>query len=255
MIGPGASREGVQGFPAGYRSTPVPNPLLSSLLEEINDLDELKITLRAIWFLHQRRVCKGDARCRIRIGADVNGVGARRLCQLRSAPGVLLGDAARRAKFLRIDPAPDWEARPDSVLDRFEDVIVENIVALKGLVLAERWKLIEQLSDDIRRRRNGDAKFRSWSSETRLAWARLMLAILDDETARGEVDCQLLVWLEILAGTRNANPTPDQPTLFQGGTDCLDLVFEDPTHCSDGPASEQSDALASVDSPTGGDDQ
>ena len=54
----GSTREdvhGVPGFPAGYQSTPVPNPLLSSLLEEIDDLDELKVTLRAIWFLHQRR--------------------------------------------------------------------------------------------------------------------------------------------------------------------------------------------------------
>ena len=45
-----------QGFPAGYKSTPVPNPLLSGLLEEIDDLDELKVTLRTIWFLHQRRL-------------------------------------------------------------------------------------------------------------------------------------------------------------------------------------------------------
>lgn len=61
----GSTRGNLQdarGFPAGYRSTPVPNPLLSSLLEEIDDLDELKVTLRAIWFLHQRRLFPASIR-------------------------------------------------------------------------------------------------------------------------------------------------------------------------------------------------
>ena len=42
-------------FPRGYRSTPVPNPLLADLLVEITDPDELRITLRAVWALHQER--------------------------------------------------------------------------------------------------------------------------------------------------------------------------------------------------------
>lgn len=57
-----SSPESTRGFPAGYRSTPVPNLLLSSLLEEIDDLDELKVTLRAIWFLHQRRLFPASIR-------------------------------------------------------------------------------------------------------------------------------------------------------------------------------------------------
>ncbi|MDA1256408.1 MAG: DnaD domain protein [Chloroflexi bacterium] len=40
----------------------MPNQLLSSLLEEIDDLDELKVTLRAIWFLHQRRLFPSSLR-------------------------------------------------------------------------------------------------------------------------------------------------------------------------------------------------
>lgn len=43
------------GFPRGVQFTPVPNPLLASLLEEIDSLDELKITLRAIHGLHKQR--------------------------------------------------------------------------------------------------------------------------------------------------------------------------------------------------------
>ena len=44
-----------KGFPAGVRSTPVPNQLLAGLLEEIDDLDELKLTLPAVWALHRKR--------------------------------------------------------------------------------------------------------------------------------------------------------------------------------------------------------
>ncbi len=42
-------------FPRGYRSTPVPNPLLADLLVKITDPDELRLTLRAVWALHQER--------------------------------------------------------------------------------------------------------------------------------------------------------------------------------------------------------
>ena len=56
------ARNVAPGFPAGYKSTPVPNPLLSSLLEQIDDLDELKVTLRTIWFLHQRRLFPASIR-------------------------------------------------------------------------------------------------------------------------------------------------------------------------------------------------
>ncbi len=43
------------GFPRGVQFTPVPNPLLASLLEEIDDLDELKVVLRTIHALHRQR--------------------------------------------------------------------------------------------------------------------------------------------------------------------------------------------------------
>ncbi len=51
-----------RGFPPGFRSTPVPNLLLSGLLEEIDDLDELKVTLRAIWFIHAQRTFPASVR-------------------------------------------------------------------------------------------------------------------------------------------------------------------------------------------------
>jgi len=43
------------GFPRGVQFTPVPNPLLASLLEEIDSLDELKVVLRTVHGLHKLR--------------------------------------------------------------------------------------------------------------------------------------------------------------------------------------------------------
>ncbi len=43
------------GFPPRVRFTPVPSPLLGALLEQIDDLAELKCTLRLIWLLHQKK--------------------------------------------------------------------------------------------------------------------------------------------------------------------------------------------------------
>ena len=41
-------------FPRGVQFTPVPNPLLSGLLEQIDDLAELKLTLRVVWALNRK---------------------------------------------------------------------------------------------------------------------------------------------------------------------------------------------------------
>lgn len=43
------------GFPRGVRSTPVPNPLFGELLEQIEDLAELRCTLRLVWLLHRKK--------------------------------------------------------------------------------------------------------------------------------------------------------------------------------------------------------
>ena len=48
------------GFPPRVRSTPVPNPLLGPLLEQTDDIAELKCTLRLIKLLHEK---KGFPRC------------------------------------------------------------------------------------------------------------------------------------------------------------------------------------------------
>jgi DNA replication protein len=43
------------GFPRGVQFTPVPDPLLASLLEEIDSLAELKLVLRTVHALHRQR--------------------------------------------------------------------------------------------------------------------------------------------------------------------------------------------------------
>ena len=43
------------GFPRRVRSLPVPSPLFGELLEDIDDLSELKCLLRVIWLLQQKR--------------------------------------------------------------------------------------------------------------------------------------------------------------------------------------------------------
>ena len=43
------------GFPARTQFTPIPNPFFSSLLPQISDIDELKVTLHIFWFLYRKR--------------------------------------------------------------------------------------------------------------------------------------------------------------------------------------------------------
>ena len=46
---------GFAGFPQKVRFTPVPSPVFGPLLEQIDDVAELKCLLRLIWLLHQKR--------------------------------------------------------------------------------------------------------------------------------------------------------------------------------------------------------
>ena len=43
------------GLPRRVQYTPVPNPMFGPLLEQIDDLGELKCTLRLIWMLHRKK--------------------------------------------------------------------------------------------------------------------------------------------------------------------------------------------------------
>jgi DnaD/phage-associated family protein len=86
--------------------TPVPNPLLAGLLEEIDDIGELKLTLRVIWALHRKK-------------APLPYVTASEMCEDRSVAAMLgvtgvelergvrnaLSSAVRRGTLLEVDAA------------------------------------------------------------------------------------------------------------------------------------------------------
>ena len=46
---------GFSGFNNDTLYTPVPNPLFGPVLEQIQDLAELKVTLRGLWLLHRKK--------------------------------------------------------------------------------------------------------------------------------------------------------------------------------------------------------
>ena len=89
------------GFPRGTRYTPVPSPLLGPLLEEIDDLAELKCTLRALWHLHQKKGYPRYVAARDLLADRVLQVGLRGLdCEPAEAVRRGLTMAVRRSTYL-----------------------------------------------------------------------------------------------------------------------------------------------------------
>ena len=54
MTLPGASSR-FEGFTGNTLYTPVPNPMFGPILEQIQDLAELKVTLRGLWLFHRKK--------------------------------------------------------------------------------------------------------------------------------------------------------------------------------------------------------
>ena len=57
MASPVGTREGSAGFPRRSKLTAIPSLLFGRLLEEIDDLAEMKCTLRLVWMLQNNRGC------------------------------------------------------------------------------------------------------------------------------------------------------------------------------------------------------
>jgi DNA replication protein len=94
------------GFPPGVEFTPIPNPLLARWLEEVDDLNEIKVTLRAIWLLHRKkgspRPLRPDELSSDRtISAALKMAGA----ELEEAIRAALDQSVRRGVLLRARPA------------------------------------------------------------------------------------------------------------------------------------------------------
>ena len=95
-------------FPAGVEFVPVPAPLLGGLLAEIDDLNELKVTLRAIWHIHQKKGVPRPLR-RDELCADPSVAGALGAHgeELEQAVDTALDAAVRRGTLLRVDEGED----------------------------------------------------------------------------------------------------------------------------------------------------
>ena len=165
------------GFTNNESYTPVPNTLLGPLLEQINDVSELKVVLRAFWLLHRKRgnvrmaavdeflndltLLKGlsaggqDPRTEVRRGLDL--AVERGVLLLRRSNGeqerYLLNTPHNRQALARLKatgtptpsdrpewdaPSPDWDEKPN-IFTLYE----ENIGMLTP-ILAEELREAEE---------------------------------------------------------------------------------------------------------------
>ncbi len=108
--------KGFPGFPRQVRYTPVPSPLFGPLLAQIDDLAELKCTLRFIWLLHQKRGFPRFVTLK-ELLAD------RTLVDALTADGVrrALGLAVSRGTLIAATTGDDGDAERVYALNREED--------------------------------------------------------------------------------------------------------------------------------------
>ena len=126
-------------FPRGYRSTPIPNPLLADLLVEITDPDELRLTLRAVWALHQQRafppsVTMSDLASDRTVAAMLETAGK----ELESRVSALLDQAAERGTLLKIAE----RGGPDRYFLNTEPV--RRVLARQGVGPGETREAVEE---------------------------------------------------------------------------------------------------------------
>ena len=143
------------GFPRGALYTPVPNLLLGPLLEQIQDLAELKVTLRSLWLLHRKRT-RPQALTLQELVAD------RALTRGLSGPARDAGEEIRRGLRLAVDRGTLLVYRPGGVdaagqlyllnteagrraLDRLvllrkDAPVVEDNGAAEGCAAAPAWE-------------------------------------------------------------------------------------------------------------------
>ena len=166
------------GFPRDTLYTPTPDPLFGPLLEDIQDLAELKVTLRSIWLLHHKRQGTraisldefvNDTVLLRGLETDGNAAGAaeeiRRGLRLAVRRGALLvhggnpdeavfvlnNDAGRRAlsrlKETGAAPAAEFGAdeAPPTAREKLNIfALYENTIGMLSPIVAERLKEAEQ---------------------------------------------------------------------------------------------------------------
>lgn len=106
------NKEHASPFPRGVQFTPVPNPLLAGLLEEIDDIAELKVTLRVVWALNRKKTplpfVTSDEICSDRSVAAMLNVTGDELERLVNAS---LEQAVQRGTLLAVPSSDESEFR------------------------------------------------------------------------------------------------------------------------------------------------
>jgi DnaD/phage-associated family protein len=188
------------GFPRGVQFTPVPNPLLASLLEEIDSLDELKVVLRTIHGLHKQRKVPAsigfeDLFSDRTVAAMLNASGTdlenivESAVKSASTHGILLiveGDSGDRRIYLNTEPvrralvrdgiklSPKKSRTPETWADTQAagqklDAITfyeQNIAPVTSLVAENIHAALEQHPEDevlLAIRKAAEANARSWN--------------------------------------------------------------------------------------------
>ena len=133
-----------QGFIKGVRYIPVPAPVFGELLEEIQDMNELKIVLRVIRLIHDK---KGLERCVtldelladrvIAISLNSSDIGSRKTQILQA-----LQASQERNIFIRVDRKDDFPSLY-YLNTEFERQTIGNVSMLESQSEFEPWEPVE----------------------------------------------------------------------------------------------------------------
>ncbi len=159
---PTDTRDGAfAGFPRGVRSAPVPSPVFGPLLEQIDDLAELKCVLRVIWLLHQKKgprfVTLNEVLADRTLSAALSQDGAPDPDAVRRA----LGRAVRRG-VLATNVIPAKERHPVPRHGAGTDAAGQRLFALNGE--QDRAALARLAEDGAPRPRSGEPM--EWEAAT-----------------------------------------------------------------------------------------
>lgn len=132
----------MRGFPTGTTFTPVPDPLLGPILEQIDDLAELKCTLRVLWLLKRK---PEDMRLVFEAEVLADPALTRGLAGQGDSRGAILSGlekAVERGTLLRVEV--DTERGPHIAYLLNDAAGKESAAALKGRQLSLGDSSIEQ---------------------------------------------------------------------------------------------------------------
>lgn len=122
------------GFPAGVHLTQVPDPLIKSLLLEMDDLAEIKLTFYFVWLLHQKKGYPAFVTLDEML-ADSN------LVRGLAAPGLAGGEALRQSLSMAVSRGTILTASVSKDGERRTLFFLNNEPGRKAADMIERGRL------------------------------------------------------------------------------------------------------------------